>query len=158
MARRGLDEYERGALLRKGPERKRMKPLGKGGPLPTYGSKKKKTTKKKRTTGRDGNRLKKAVRNLETKFMESEREYWKKKASGKATSGLKKKRTTKKKRTAGKMGKMGKTGTMAKGRPTAGSRGTTKRGTQSTQAIRKRRKRGRETTASGPRIGSKRSY
>ena len=136
MARRGLDEYERGALLRKGPERKRMKPLGKGGPLPTYGSKKKKTTK-----GRGGNRLKKAVRNLETKFMESEREYWKKKASGKATSGLKKKRTTKKKRTAGKMGKMGKTGTMTKGRPRAGSRGTTKRGTQSTPARRKRRTR-----------------
>ena len=54
MARRGLDENERGALLRKGPERKRMKPLGKGGPLPTYGSKKKRTTKKKRTAGKMG--------------------------------------------------------------------------------------------------------
>ena len=51
-------------------------------------------------------------------------------------------RPTRKKRTAGKMGKTGRMlGTAAKGRPTAGSRGTTKRGTQSTPARRKRRTR-----------------
>ena len=59
--------------------------------------------------GRGGNRLKKAVRNLEQKFMESERAHWKKKASGKATSGLKKKRTTKK-----PMKPLGKTGPLPK--------------------------------------------
>jgi len=67
------------------------------------------------------------------------------------TKGTERKKSVRTRRTRvtkpSPMGKMGKSAKQ-KGR----SRGTTKRGTQSTPAIRKSRKRAREMTATGPRI------